>query len=273
MSLVRRAVKGIIGLLMGYEAVTRVSEREIDIRSYIAYSLLCREDIRRLKRYKDRHKGGRCFIIGNGPSLAKMDLRPLKNEITFGLNRIYLLFESLGFETTYYVAVNQYVVEQCADEIKRIKCPKFIKWEHRRFLAGDTNAIFLRTRYTPLFSADAARDGVWEGATVTYVAMQLAFYMGFEEVILIGADHEFKTTGEPNKLVVSKGDDPNHFRPDYFGRGFKWQLPDLEGSEKAYAMARDAYQVAGRRILDATVGGKLNIFPKVDYNTVVGLRA
>jgi hypothetical protein len=109
---------------------------------------------------------------------------------------------------------------------------------------------------------------VWEGATVTNVALQLAFYMGFAQVILIGIDHNFANKGKANQTVVSEGDDPNHFSPSYFGKGFRWQLPDLDTSEIGYSLARNAYRKAGREVLDATVNGKLMIFPKVDYNTL-----
>jgi len=96
----------------------------------------------------------------------------------------------------------------------------------------------------------------------------LAFHMGFSQVILIGVDHSFSSQGKPNTTVVSTGDDPNHFSPDYFGKGFRWQLPDLQTSEIAYTMAREAYKEDGREIIDATVGGKLTIFPKVDYESL-----
>jgi hypothetical protein len=92
--------------------------------------------------------------------------------------------------------------------------------------------------------------------------------MGFQQVILVGADHNYTATGKPNTTVVSEGDDPNHFSPSYFGKGFRWQLPDLETSEVGYAMARDVYRKSGREVLDATIGGKLTIFPKVDYNSL-----
>ncbi len=92
--------------------------------------------------------------------------------------------------------------------------------------------------------------------------------MGFEEVILIGVDHSFASKGRPNETVVSAGDDPNHFSPNYFDRGFRWQLPDLEASERAYRMAKEAYERHGRRILDATLGGKLEVFPKVAYESL-----
>ncbi|MBP8997236.1 MAG: hypothetical protein KBG10_02995, partial [Anaerolineaceae bacterium] len=101
------------------------------------------------------------------------------------------------------------------------------------------------------------------------VAMQLAYFMGFKQVILIGVDHNFTTQGKPNTTVVSTGDDPNHFHPGYFGQGFRWQLPDLETSEIAYQLAKEAYRKDGREILDATVGGKLTIFPKVNFDTLL----
>jgi hypothetical protein len=96
--------------------------------------------------------------------------------------------------------------------------------------------------------------------------------MGFEKIILIGVDHNFTTTGPAHQTVTSKGDDPNHFHAGYFGKGFRWQLPDLETSELAYRLARDAYEKDGRTVLDATVGGKLTVFPKVNYNTLFPAR-
>ena len=81
-------------------------------------------------------------------------------------------------------------------------------------------------------------------------------------------DHNYTTKGKPNTTVVSQGDDPNHFNAAYFGKGFRWQLPDLDTSEMGYYMARQAYQKAGRQVLDATIGGKLNVFPKVDYDAL-----
>lgn len=220
----------------------------------------------RLQRLYNSHLGERCFILGNGPSLRQTDLARLRGEFTFGLNRIYLLFPELGFPTSCLVSVNDLVLEQCADEIKALDLPRFITWRARRSFARDPHAIFLDTDYTGAEDfATRATGRIFEGFTVTYVALQLAFHMGFAEAILVGVDHSFVTQGPANQAVISQGDDPNHFAPDYFGAGFKWQLPDLAGSERAYRMAKQAYQAAGRRVLDATVGGKLTVFPKVDY--------
>ena len=231
-----------------------------------------RESIRRLAVLKDIHKGKRAFVIANGPSLKQTDMSKLKNEFTFGMNRIYLMFPELGFSTTYLTVVNDLVIEQTASDLAALSLPKFIAWRSRRHFPKELSIpqlpTFLYTSYTgPHFSTDV-RGRVWEGATVTNVTLQLAYHMGFQQVILIGVDHNYTATGKPNTTVVSQGDDPNHFSPSYFGKGFRWQLPDLETSEVGYAMARDAYQKAGREVLDATIGGKLRIFPKVDYHSL-----
>jgi hypothetical protein len=227
-----------------------------------------RRSMRRLGELKDIHRGQRAFIIGNGPSLKQTDLSCLRGEITFGMNRIYLMFPELGFPTTYFLAVNSLVIEQCAEEIRALPIPKFLSWRSRSLIRPADDLNFLHTTYTgPKFARDA-RGRLWEGATVTYVTLQLAFHMGFDTVILIGVDHTYSTRGQPNTTVVSQGDDPNHFNAAYFGKGFRWQLPDLDTSEMGYYMARQAYHEAGRQVLDATIGGKLQVFPKVEYDAL-----
>jgi hypothetical protein len=221
----------------------------------------------RLASFAGRHLGQRCFIVGNGPSLRTVNLTRLRGEFTFGLNRIYMLFDELGFSTTCLVAINRLVIEQCAPEMSRLTLPKFLSWNSRRFVTFGRDTIFLKSIATVLFSKDPRR-GVVEGATVTYVAMQLAYFMGFSEVILIGVDHRFATKGKPHQEVTSEGDDPNHFDPRYFGKGFRWQLPDLERSEQFYRIARAVFEHEGRRIVDATRGGALTVFEKVDYDAL-----
>jgi hypothetical protein len=216
---------------------------------------------------KDKHKGERCFIIGNGPSLNDMDMSLLKNEITIGMNRIYLLFPKLGFSTNYYVAVNGLVVEQCAREIEEVDSIKFVSWLTRRYVKPESDCFYVHDPYGGhriKFSKNPLSKTYFD-STVTFVSIQLAYWMGFDEVILIGVDHNFITKGENDKRVTSKGDDLNHFDPSYFGKGFRWQLPNLDRSEISYNLSKSEFEKADRKILDATVGGKLDIFDKINY--------
>lgn len=219
---------------------------------------------KRLIGYKNIHKGEKCFVIGNGPSLKQTDLSLLQNNITFGSNRIYLITEERNFAPTYYVSVNKLVIEQCFMDINNLQMPKFISWEPRKRIKFDQNTIFLRSLAGTGFSKNIS-NGIWQGSTVTYVAMQIAYFMGFSQVILIGVDHNFSTKGEPHKVVTSQGEDKDHFSPQYFGKGFRWQLPDLKGSEHAYLLAKQYFEQDNREIKDATIGGKLQVFSKVNY--------
>ena len=227
-----------------------------------------RDSIERLAALRDKHRGQRCFIIGNGPSLKQTDLSRLKGEFTLGQNRIYLAFPEMGFQTSYFLSVNDLVVEQFAHEIADLSMPRFVSWRARKWLKPQENLYFIHTTYTGEKFATDIRGRVWEGGTVTYTSMQVAYYLGFEQVILVGVDHNYVTQGTPNATVVSEGDDPNHFHPGYFGKGYRWQLPDIAQWEEAYRLARRTYEAAGRSVIDATIGGKLRVFERVDYDSL-----
>lgn len=249
--------------LFGERNAAKLSDRRSDIRAFRERNLTAtgRSNRRHIRQFHNLHAGKRCIIIGNGPSLKNTDLGLLRNEFTFGLNRIYLMFDELGFGTTFHVVINKLVVQQCADDFRGIKAPLFTTTPNRAYLQGSSNVAYMNRLSGPRFSADVSR-GIWEGATVTYAAMQLAYYMGFTDVILVGVDHRFAVTGPAHHVVESTGPDASHFDPNYFGKGFKWQLPDLYTSELAYTLARKAFETDGRRIVDATVDGALHVFPK-----------
>ncbi len=135
----------------------------------------------RISRQHGSHVGERCFILGNGPSLRSMDLAPLSHEVTFGLNRIYLMFDRLTFHPTYYVCINELVLEQFAHEIRALSMPKFLNWNRRAlFGPGDEVTLFLRLRLglRDGFATDLCRP-IFSGGTVTYAAIQIAYYMGY----------------------------------------------------------------------------------------------
>ena len=224
-------------------------------------------NIRNIQELHNAYSGERCFILGNGPSLAKTDLSLLRNEKTFGLNRIYLIQSSENFRPTFYVCMNDLVILQSQEEIKAIQALKFINWRYRRLFQNDSNTIFLHETFSPGFSTDLSAQ-IWGGATVTYATMQIAYYMGFHQVILIGVDHRFKSKGIPHQVVTSGDVDSDHFHPGYFAHGTRWQLPDLRTSEYAYRLAKEAYEANGREILDATIHGALQVFPKIAFKSL-----
>lgn len=265
----QRAVAAVVGAAAAEWAAEQKWRRRV--RAQVQGDRLLAAQWPELASYRNKHVGERCVIIGNGPSLRRTDMSLLKDEVTFGLNRVYLAFDEWGYSTTYHVAVNKYVTEQSGAELARlISSPLFTTYANaEHFASAEKQPLFLLNSRPPGFYGDV-RFGLWEGATVTYVAMQLAFYMGFTDVVLVGVDHRFSTVGAPHTLVESTEADPNHFDGRYFGPGYRWQLPDLETSEYAYRLARTAFLDDGRRIRDATVDGALDVYPKVDLEHAVG---
>ena len=231
-------------------------------------SLLGNINRARLEALRGRHWGKRCFVLGNGPSLDQTDLTLLRDEYVIGTNRIYLHPSSKQWRRWYYCAVNPNVIGQFAADIESLGALRFLAWEHRNLARSRDGTLWLRTSNEPRFSFDLTR-GMWQGATVTYVALQVAFHLGFTDVVLLGVDHHYDRAGQPNKLVTSQEADPDHFTPGYFGPGLRWQLPDLAQSELAYRLARLAYEQEGRRVRDATVDGRLRVFSKVQLADVL----
>lgn len=122
----------------------------------------------------------------------------------------------------------------------------------------------------PRFSFDPARR-VYCGQSVTLTNIQLAYFLGFREVYLIGMDFSYvipESAIRKGELITSTEDDPNHFHPAYFGAGKTWKDPHLDRIQIGYEYARDIFAADGRKIINATKGGKLEVFPRIDYETL-----
>ena len=190
-----------------------------------------------------------CVIIGNGPSLSQIDNQWLDKYPTFGTNRIYL-----KYLPTFYVCTNPLVITQNKEDIEKLKTKKFIRQGYI------DNAIPLRLEPVKKFSYEP-HMWLYEGYTVTFVSLQLAYYFGFTTVLLVGVDHRYEYTGKENQEVFMQSNDPNHFDPTYF-KGQRWNNPDLFQSEISYNLAQVSYKSDHRRIINLTENSALNVFEK-----------
>jgi len=258
--------KDLIALFFNY--IRHRRNLKIRLSQYLEWN---KKHKNRIKSFRDIHRDEHCFIIGNGPSLNKMNLLPLNEYYTFGLNKIYLLLNNINLNIDYLVSVNRFVIQQGKTEFKNTNCPTFLSYRYSNGLFNEFEHIYyiLTRYYIETFQKDLTK-GLWEGYTVTFVAMQIAYYMGFKKVFLIGVDHNYSYQGKPNEVQFNSNDDHNHFDPNYF-KGTHWQLPDLMGSERAYRLAKETFENDSRFICDATLNGKLNIFPKISYEKALDI--
>ncbi|MCF8261220.1 MAG: DUF115 domain-containing protein [Melioribacteraceae bacterium] len=220
-----------------------------------------------MKALKNKHRGRRCFIIANGPSLKNMNLSHLKDEITIGMNRIYLNQNEMGFIPTYLLVADVKIqLKQFADELKDVNSTKIFNWAGKKYFRSNNKILYYLQTFKPSF-AQEIESGVYGGHSVTYVCLQLAYYLGCSEVILIGKDHSYAEQGVPGQEIKSDGNEQNHFINGYYKKGMTWKIPDYKGEELAYQLAKDNFENSGRKVLDATKNGKLNIFQKIDFDT------
>lgn len=236
-----------------------------------------------LSQLADIHAGERAVIIGNGPSLGETDLSLLADEVTFGVNGIFYAREKMGFDPTYYVVEDSSFMRENLAEVRAQQAKlKFFPSMYRSLYAQDDAIFFNLNRgfYEgrspnagfPRFSVDVAQR-VYAGQSVTYVNLQLAFYMGFETVVLVGVDFDYvipEGDDRNGEVLTSRGPDRNHFHPDYFGPGKTWKDPRLDRVALNYSRARAMFEADGRRVVNATVGGRLEIFPRVELAKAVG---
>ena len=211
-----------------------------------------------MKRFKNLHKGGTCCVIGNGPSLDHTSLDRLAAEYkTLGSNQIY----RLPFTPDYYSIIDREMLAACLPLPESFTPEMFLRAEA---CTPRNNPIY------PIvvngFSVDIDNFVVM-GGTVTYALLQIAFYMGFETVLLVGVDHYYpKSSRYGRRRFVASGNDPDHFRPHdgrpYFLPGRTYNPPELDGVERYFAIAKDLYTQAGRRIVNLTPNSRLNVFEK-----------
>ena len=122
----------------------------------------------------------------------------------------------------------------------------------------------------PQFGTNAL-DTIYWGSTIVYTCIQLAWYMGIREIYLIGIDFNFKVPSKvdpTNKAVLISQGEVNHFHPDYRRPGERWYQPNLHHQQQSFLAAREAVTSMGGQIYNATRGGKLDIFQRVDFDTL-----
>ena len=223
-----------------------------------------------LKKYKNIHNGKRCFIIATGPSLTISDLQLLKKEYTFGMNSIVKKYDETDFRPTYYGIQDHIVYKAIEEDIlkwysnsENVFIADRIKWHFK--IGKKWNIFPLNMSYHAYkrwfknedfvkFSDDIFRR-VYSGFSITYSLIEIAIYMGFKEIYLIGADCNFNV----NRQL--------HF--------VEYGVVDLsidtarERNIAGYIVAKKYAEKNKVKIFNATRGGALEVFERVDLSDLI----
>jgi hypothetical protein len=242
-----------------------------------------------IAQFKNRHKGKRCFLIGNGPSLRSDDLTKLhkNSEITFGCNYINKIFPYTKWRPNYYIVDDSYFIRNNIHIINKIDIGvKFIPlfenihndelFLNRTMINDVYGEIIYYNRLPPSginhnfhFSEDPSKAIVISG-TVMFPMLQISAYMGFNEIYLLGVDN---TQGIPYKQEIYFSR-KRHFYEDNYKEFQKHEL-DYDYryiteilNDNAYKCANKFSHSNGFRIYNATRDGELEVFERRDFDSL-----
>lgn len=220
--------------------------------------------------WKNSKKGKRCFLIGNGPSLKVEDLEKLKNEDCFAVNEIHRIFPRTTWRPKCITIIDRYT-KSTPDEIKNLDCELVFLgdyyWRYNTVLRED--AVCIREIYSYKdskykFSGDL-RKGTYSAPTVVYTAMQIIAHFGYSEVYLLGFDHSYTFEFDKKGRVINTGRESTHFFKDEKASDI---IGNVWGMTKAYEAFKKYASEHGILVKNATRGGKLEIFERVDFDSL-----
>lgn len=222
-------------------------------------------DYYKLKEFKNIHKNERCFIVGTGPSLTMEDLMLIKNEYSFSVNSIVLSFPDTSWRPTYYCIQDKFGYEKLKDSIREARMPYVFNGISNKRMTPIMDISYIPyplnlldhgkaiPKHITKFSADAFRC-VYAGHSITYSAMELAAYMGFKEIVLLGVDCDYSKPVNHVK-AYSVQDDVN---AAYL-------------MKESYKVARRYCDKHGIKIINATRNAKLDVFERIPLEKVLNI--
>lgn len=220
-------------------------------------------DYSKLKQFKNIHNGERCFIVGTGPSLTMEDLQLIKAEYSFSVNSIVLSFNDTDWRPTYYAIQDKFGYEKLKDAIRNASMPYVFNGISDKRMTPIMDIDFIPfpvnlldhgkaiPNHITRFSEDAYKC-VYAGHSITYSAIELAVYMGFKEIILLGVDCDYSKAINHVK-AYSVQDDINA----------AYLMTESYKVARAYADTHDF------KILNATRNAKLDVFEKVKLEDII----
>lgn len=234
-----------------------------------------------LSQNKNIHTGERCFILATGPSLNKLDLSKIKDEYTIGVNGIYKIAHKIDLK--YFIYVSNWYWKNHVEGLKSFKCSrKFIPANLKKDLKSDNPTSWINVllpKYynkfgyqltVPSFFSKQPHEYFTAGGSVIFLALQLAYHLGFNEIIIIGLDHTYrkddhKRLKHGGYSYSTKEGDNAHYDKDYNPKDIYVPV-DLQAMENAYCLAKNIFEEDNRSIINASPGTMLDTFEKIDYN-------
>lgn len=226
----------------------------------------------KLRDLKGKYVGKRCFITCTGPSLTIEDLEKLENEYVFGMNSICLIHDKTDWKPDFFGIQDIKVYDKVKDALLSTDNGLvFAPYEYKELRNTPDEWVYFHIsgsyhlydrKYNDKFWTKFSDDcyvTVYDGFSITYSLIQIAIYMGFDEIYLIGADCNYlgKTQHfiEHGNLATAK---------DAVTQG--------DRNIVSYIKAKEYANSHNIKIINTTRGGSLEVFPRKTLEEVLAHR-
>lgn len=254
-------------------------------RKYLLKEYAKSEDSAYIRSLHNKYEGKRCFVIGNGPSLTPEDLDKIKDEYSFASNRIYHIFSMTQWRPTWYLSIDNNVIYSEIDTIKKSgNFPKLLNFKAKKYGRSEEeniHYIVFKGKYrinvfkphSPQTLSDDASAFLSQVSSVTVTAIELAIYMGFKEIYLLGVDNNFARKVDKNgKVYIDPTVKETYFNGMKVVEGKKdngTSMQFVDSTNGDYLVAKKFADSHGVKIYNATRGGKLETFERVDFDELI----
>jgi len=230
---------------------------------YLKYLQEIKKSNELLINIKDIHYGKKCFIVATGPSLNETNIGLIDNDIIFGMNTLYKAINRFKKIPEYWGVLDSKVLKKYYKEILKIDSMLFLGGSAGRYFLKHKKVLMKYSKNKPIilragkdmnffeeFSTDILKGANGAGTVTIDVCLQMAYYMGFSEVYLIGCDTDFSG---------------NHFD----GTNTKKSGYNIQRRYNTYRVCKETFENNGRKIYNSTVGGKLEVFERKKLEDVL----
>lgn len=225
------------------------------------------------KDLENKHKGERCFIIMNGPSINALDLHKLKSEVVFCSNYFYRAEIAKVVDPNYYFWADSKIFfrpegKEVVGEIRNT-CPNahlLLNSKAYSSLGYNDNVYYVHCKHIPnVYSIKTSLSGITSNySTVAFHAISAALYMGFDRIYVLGLDF----APGAFKHFVNLGaecEDPlqKMSKEDVCGNYWNYTKAHYESYYlQAYAKKHN------QKIINLNSGSYIRAFEFGDYNTL-----
>lgn len=249
------------------------------------------------KKLKNTQMGKRCFIMGTGPSIKDQDLLKLKNEQTFAVNTFWMHSQFKEINPKYYVSVEPHSPKVG----NNFWLEKFIKNAYRLsevpmelfFNIKTKESIESKNLIPPNKIHYLAIDGFFREnlkynidlsqvipnpKNVVLASILVAVYMGFEEIYLLGCEHDYltyRTNYELNNYFYESDkfdmNNPNDVkRYGLTVTSYESLINHAGKLFRNYRLLKDklAKEKPRVKIFNATPNSFLDVFPMVKFENI-----